>query len=205
MKNIHKYIHKKITLLNRLKVLSTELSKLIEKRSAVLDVGTGSADIAFLIGQNTNSAFTGIDVLVREDTKIPVEEFDGKTIPFEDKSYDYVIFIDVLHHTPNLKELLIEASRIAKNGIIIKDHNCNSLWQNKVLRFTDWFGNAQYGVDLEYNFKSRKNWLSIFNELGLIETLYVNPKLYPIFTRLVFWKDLDFISKLNFKFSQPKA
>ena len=205
MINIHKYIHRKITLLNRVRVLSTELSKIIEKRSAVLDVGTGSGDIAFLIGQNTNSTFTGIDVLVREDTKIPVKAFDGKTIPFDDKSYDYVIFIDVLHHTPNLKELLIEASRIAKNGIIIKDHNCNSSWQNKVLRFTDWFGNAQYGVDLEYNFKSRKNWISTFNELGLIETLYVNPKLYPIFTRLVFWKDLDFITKLNFKSSQTNV
>ena len=88
MINIHKYIHRKITLLNRVRVLSTELSKIIEKRSAVLDVGTGSGDIAFLIGQNTNSTFTGIDVLVRDDTKIPVKAFDGKTIPFDDKSYD---------------------------------------------------------------------------------------------------------------------
>lgn len=198
MVKLHRYIHERITLLNRVRVLSTEFSKLIEKGTTILDVGTGSGNIAFLIEQNTNSAFTGIDVLVREDTKIPVKAFDGKSIPFPDKSYDYVIFIDVLHHTSNIKELLIEAARVAKKGIIIKDHNCNNAWQNKVLRFTDWFGNAQYGVYLDYNFKSRKNWIRIFNELGLTENLYMNPKLYPTFTRLIFWKDLDFISKLNF-------
>ena len=136
---------------------------------------------------------------MRGDTKIPVKEFDGKTMPFPDKSYDYVIFIDVLHHTSNVKELLSEASRIARKGIIIKDHNCNSSWQNRVLRFTDWFGNAQYNVHLEFNFKSRTFWKNSFKELGLIETSYINPKLYPTFTRLVFWKDLDFISKLNFE------
>jgi ubiquinone/menaquinone biosynthesis C-methylase UbiE len=197
MIQVHKYIHKKVTLLNRIKVLSNEISKLIEKKSTVLDVGSGSGDIAFLIEQNTDSTFNGIDILVREDTKIPVKAFDGKSIPFADKSCDYVIFMDVLHHTSNVKELLIEAIRVAKKGVIIKDHNCNNSWQNKVLRFTDWFGNAQYGVSLEYNFISRKNWISLFNELGLTETIYMNPKLYPTFTKLIFWKDLDFISKLT--------
>ena len=165
----------------------------------VLDVGTGSGDIASIIAEKSEATLTGIDVLVRGDTKIPVKEFDGKTMPFPDKSYDYVIFIDVLHHTSNVKELLSEASRIARKGIIIKDHNCNSSWQNRVLRFTDWFGNAQYNVHLEFNFKSRTFWKNSFKELGLIETSYINPKLYPTFTRLVFWKDLDFISKLNFE------
>ena len=199
MKRAHKYVHEKVTLLNRIQVLSSEFSQLVEKGSLVLDVGTGSGDIASIIAEKSEATLTGIDVLVRGDTKIPVKEFDGKTMPFPDKSYDYVIFIDVLHHTSNVKELLSEASRIARKGIIIKDHNCNSSWQNRVLRFTDWFGNAQYNVHLEFNFKSRTFWKNSFKELGLIETSYINPKLYPTFTRLVFWKDLDFISKLNFQ------
>jgi ubiquinone/menaquinone biosynthesis C-methylase UbiE len=199
MKRAHKYVHEKVTLLNRIQVLSSEFSQLVEKGSLVLDVGTGSGDIASIIAEKSEATLTGIDVLVRGDTKIPVKEFDGKTMPFPDKSYDYVIFIDVLHHTSNVKELLSEASRIARKGIIIKDHNCNSSWQNRVLRFTDWFGNAQYNVHLEFNFKSRTFWKNSFKELGLIETSYINPKLYPTFTRLVFWKDLDFISKLNFE------
>ena len=199
MKRAHKYVHEKVTLLNRIQVLSSEFSQLVEKGSLVLDVGSGSGDIASIIAEKSEATLTGIDVLVRGDTKIPVKEFDGKTMPFPDKSYDYVIFIDVLHHTSNVKELLSEASRIARKGIIIKDHNCNSSWQNRVLRFTDWFGNAQYNVHLEFNFKSRTFWKNSFKELGLIETSYINPKLYPTFTRLVFWKDLDFISKLNFE------
>ena len=166
MIRVHKYVHEKVTLLNRIQVLSSEFSQLVEKGSLVLDVGTGSGDIASIIAEKSEATLTGIDVL---------------------------------HHTSNVKELLSEASRIARKGIIIKDHNCNSSWQNRVLRFTDWFGNAQYNVHLEFNFKSRTFWKNSFKELGLIETSYINPKLYPTFTRLVFWKDLDFISKLNFE------
>ena len=43
--------------------------------------------------------FTGIDTLVRDDSHIPVESFDGVKIPRHDNSTDYVLFSDVLHHT----------------------------------------------------------------------------------------------------------
>ena len=42
---------------------------------------------------------TGIDVLVRDHTHIPVVKFDGTSIPFPDRSFDTLVFVDVLHHT----------------------------------------------------------------------------------------------------------
>ena len=64
---------------------------------------------------------TGIDVLLRDHTHIPVVEFDGTTIPFPDRSFDTLVFVDVLHHTNDPVLLLREAARVARNTIVIKD------------------------------------------------------------------------------------
>lgn len=196
MNNFHKFIHKKITLNNRIKVLSKRISELVGTGS-ILDVGTGSGDIAIeILKLNDKINLKGIDVLVRENTKITVEKYDGIHFPAGDDSVDLVMFIDVLHHTPDPFTLLKEASRVAKKHIIIKDHNCNNLFQRKVLSFTDWFGNAQYGVNLELNFQSKKQWDEYFSALNLKVVEYEYIKLYPWFTRVIFWKSMDFIVKL---------
>lgn len=195
--SFHKFLHRKITLNNRIKVLSNELSKIIDPGN-VLDVGCGSGEISFqIITKNKLVSIKGIDVLKRPATLIPVEEYDGKSFPASDNVYDSVIFIDVLHHTPDPYLLLEEAKRVSKHFIIIKDHNCNKLFQKKVLSFTDWFGNAQFGVHLELNFLSSKKWNEMFMSLGLKPVFYKEVKLYPWFTRIIFWKNMDFIVKLE--------
>jgi ubiquinone/menaquinone biosynthesis C-methylase UbiE len=198
MNKFHKLLHEKLTLKNRINVLSSKLSSLINENSSILDVGAGSGFISSNIAQKTNSLIMGIDVLLRPDTLIPVKLFDGKTIPFPDNSFDYVIFIDVLHHTPDPMCLMNEAKRVARKFIIIKDHNCNNWRQKKILCFTDWFGNAQFGVHMEYNFLSRKKWLDIWAKQNLvIEKEIIDFGLYPSYSKIVFWKDMDFISLLS--------
>ena len=41
----------------------------------------------------------GLDILERSQTYIPVEQFDGSSIPCGDGAFDVAIFVDVLHHT----------------------------------------------------------------------------------------------------------
>ena len=64
---------------------------------------------------------TGIDVLVRDHAHIPVVKFDVTSIPFPDRSFDTLVFVDVLHHTNDPVLLLREAARVARNTIVIKD------------------------------------------------------------------------------------
>jgi hypothetical protein len=57
----------------------------------IADIGM----IARLLGERRRDlAISGIDVLVRPETHIPVEAFDGHSIPRADRSVDVVMFVD---------------------------------------------------------------------------------------------------------------
>lgn len=196
MKKLYTKLHETFTFNNRVKVLSDDITGLIEENSSVLDVGCGTGEISKIIADRKALDLKGIEVLIRKNSAIEIAKYDGEKLPFDDRSFDYVIFIDVLHHSPRPVELVKEAARVASKGIIIKDHNCNNTYQKRVLCFTDWLGNAHTGVNLEFHFLSNKRWNQIFEENNLRVTKYILPKLYPAFTRIVLWKELDFIVKL---------
>ena len=109
----------------------------------------------------------GIDVLVREQTHVLVEAFDGKNIPHDDASFDFVMFVDVLHHSDDPLHLLGEAVRVARQSLLIKDHLLTGFLAGPTLRLMDEVGNRRHGVALPYNYWTRQQWLQSFESLGL--------------------------------------
>src|SRR5258708_4583485 len=96
---------------------------MIPQNRRILDVGCGDGLIsATLQAARPDLTVCGIDVLRRDSTHIPVEMFDGRRIPYDDDSFDIVLFSDVLHHTDDPTVLLCEARRVATCGVLIKDH-----------------------------------------------------------------------------------
>ena len=88
------YVHKRRTL-----VLSGWCSRLIPSNAKVLDVGSGDGRLARLIAdKRPDISIRGIDVRQRNDATILVETFDGRSIPYDENSFDVVMFVDVLHH-----------------------------------------------------------------------------------------------------------
>jgi SAM-dependent methyltransferase len=132
----------------------------------VLDVGCGDGSIDRLITrQKTGLEIEGIDVLLRPQTHITVNIFDGKHIPHPDKSFDIVMFVDVLHHTDDPLNLLKEALRVSRHGLLIKDHLKEGFLANTTLSFMDWVGNAPHGVRLPYHYWTRQQWDNAFAQL----------------------------------------
>ncbi len=157
------YVHDR-----RSRILSRCLADMIPENFSVLDVGCGDGVLAQLISQaRPDISLMGIEVLVRDRTHIPVNEYEGKTIPYDNASFDGVMFVDVLHHSTDPMSLLREGLRVTRKSIVIKDHLRDGLFADLTLRVMDRIGNARHGVSLPYNYWPKRRWLEAFETLGL--------------------------------------
>jgi len=85
---------------------------------SVLDVGVGDKVFASYIKNNTDIAYTSIDIA--DDLK-PDIVGSVESLPFPDGSFDIVCAFEVLEHLPfeKLPKALAEIARVAKNGAVI--------------------------------------------------------------------------------------
>ena len=91
----------------------------------LLDVGCGSKPyaeifrphVAEYIGVEHEASFSLTNA---GDTNAPDVLYDGRTLPFPDKSIDTVLSIQVLEHTPEPQALLTEMARVlSRDGLMI--------------------------------------------------------------------------------------
>ena len=139
----------------------------------------------------------GLDTLVRPNTRIPVETFDGRSIPYPDGLFDAVMLVDVLHHASDPLLLLREAARVGKI-VLVKDHFRNGFLAGPTLRFMDWVGNARHGVALPYNRWSKSEWDAAFVRLNLKPAqMTLSLGLYPAPASWIFERGLHFVAELR--------
>lgn len=107
--------------------------RLDTKRPEMLDVGCGVGSLHPLLGGMVGRV-SGIDVssacvakarIANRD--VDYREFDGRTIPFEDASFDLVTAVCVMHHVEPAQRahLVAEMRRVARPGrlICLIEHN----------------------------------------------------------------------------------
>lgn len=188
------YIHTR-----RVRVLSRLLQELLPANCSVVDVGCGDGLLAEdVAGKRTDVTVVGADVLVRPLAAIPVKEFDGLHLPWDDNSVDVAIFIDVLHHCDDPVGLLRDAKRVARRAIIIKDHNLTGFLGYHRLSIMDKVGNARHGVALPCNYFTKQEWLNIFSQLDLhIFSMSSDFHLYLQPLELIFGGSLHFVTVLQ--------
>jgi len=183
----------------RARKLSDHLVKLLPQNSQVLDVGCGDGSLARLIlKKRPDLSIKGIDVLIRSQTQIHVSPFNGETFPFENASFDVVMFVDVLHHTDDPMVLLREAVRVSRGFLVIKDHTADGLLARPTLRFMDRVCNARHGVALPFNYWTRQRWLEAFQAMGLTIIDWESElEIYPWPASVAFGRCLHFATKLD--------
>jgi SAM-dependent methyltransferase len=189
-------IHENFVRNRRALILHSKLCKLFpDSEATVLDIGCGDGAVAsHLMASKPNLRIVGIDPLVRAGTAIPVTEFDGQSIPYASEVFDYSLLVDVLHHANDPFVLLREATRVAKRGVIIKDHKVQGLFARRTLKFMDDTHNRRYGVSLPYNYWTPAEWKAAFEKVGLKSSTYeTRLHLYPAWADWVFGRDLHFI------------
>ena len=194
-----KHLHGPLVLQRRIQVLANMLAPQIPWNASVLDVGCGDGAVGSLIARiRPDISIQGVEIMARPDCQIACTLFDGVGLPFPDCSFDGCLFVDVLHHSQDIRALLHEAVRVSRAFVLLKDHLSENFLDNLTLGLMDWVGNRPYGVRNQYNFQGRKQWTAGFKECGLTETSWTTRvPLYPALFNHVFGRHLHFISMLN--------
>jgi SAM-dependent methyltransferase len=196
--NVLDRVHERVIVGRRARVLAGLVSERLPERGSVLDIGAGDGSIAVLVSAaRPGLELAGVDVLVREQALIPVEAFDGLTIPFGDSSFDAAMLVDVLHHAEDPRQLLHEAARVAP-VVVVKDHLADRALAGPMLRFMDRVGNSRHGVELRYEYWRRQQWRDAIKAAGLTEVAFTRSvPLYPPPLSWVFGGGLHFVARLE--------
>jgi len=191
--------HRALVFGRRARVLADAVAPLIPADArTVLDIGCGDGTIAGLLSERRpDLAIEGVEVIPRPSCRIPCRAFDGSQLPFADRSFDACLFVDVLHHTTDVTQLLREAARVSRSCVVLKDHLSESSFDHATLQAMDWVGNRPHGVTLTYNYQSLSQWRKHFASCGLRATqLSTALPLYPFPFSLLFGRKLHFVVQL---------
>ena len=189
------YLHASMVFGRRIRVLSRHIASHLTE-GTVLDVGCGDGTLAqAVMAQKPTTKFQGIDVFLRPSVAIPAQAYDGQSIPFPDRSFDWVTICDVLHHTDDPGAVLAECARVARRGVVIKDHLREGWLAGPLLRVMDWVGNRGHGVRLPYNYLSRAEWDEVFKKTGLTPARWNHSLgIYPAPFTFLFDRSLHFVA-----------
>lgn len=192
-------LHSRLIFGRRVQALAENIAAMIPAGvRSVLDVGCGDGTLARSIMQRRPELIiTGAEIRARPNTAIPVHEFDGRVLPFADRSHDLVMIVDVLHHAEEPLLLIRETARVAAHAVIIKDHLTGAWLSGVRLRAMDWVGNIGHGVSLRYAYWSHDQWCDAFRQAGLAEVDRRDRLgLYGAALRWLFERRLHFVSRL---------
>lgn len=137
----------------------------LKSSDKILDIGAGPCSVCFLLkrmGYDT-TAVDIIDLSMVEEIKPDI--YDGKNLPYADKSFDVALILTVLHHTENHRDIIREARRTAERIIIIEDVYSN-LFNKRLMFFADSLLNLEFKGHPHSN-RTDQGWKELFNRLNL--------------------------------------
>ncbi len=124
--------------------LSDILDSYLTKNMTVLEIGCGTGQLSFLVGEKvkkliaTDFSDKMIEICKKKNTKdILFQVEDGTALSFKENSFEAVLIANVLHIVPNSDKLIEEIKRVIKdNGIIFTSIYVND---SQEFNFKLWF------------------------------------------------------------------
>jgi ubiquinone/menaquinone biosynthesis C-methylase UbiE len=144
-----------------------------------MDFGCGNMFTAIeLLKIKPNMHITGLDVIrdqnltdeILADKHIDFKITNTKELPFADNSFDVVLALATMHHTPDPEYYLSELKRVIKPTgaiILVEEMYLNQL-DRVYISAQDWILNKmKKGVPVPLNFRSNDQYKDSFKKLSL--------------------------------------
>lgn len=153
----------------RAKFLGKLISPYIPKNCTVLDVGCGNMLVSKYLNKFNKSLPTGLDVINMNLTNLPHKIYNGKNIPYPDKSFDVSLLMGVLHHCQNPESLLLETKRATKQKIVLFEDVYFNPLEKIWVKIRDITGNIPEEPHMNFSLKfhDTKEWEQIFKRSNL--------------------------------------
>lgn len=136
----------------------------VKSSKKIIDVGSGTGDVAYLLQQKGKNV-TPVDVADFHGPRmIKTVVYDGKKLPFPNKSFDTALLLMVLHHTPNPEIVFDEAGRVAKEIVIIETSFASPIHKFFMV-IADTIGNLRLEA-FWHSYKSNTEWREFFHRKG---------------------------------------
>jgi ubiquinone/menaquinone biosynthesis C-methylase UbiE len=145
--------------------MALEISRVLPKHAAVLDVGCGNGFIAHHLTGLLGAEVVGIDVGTKTTARINYLSYDGCHFPLQDQSFDAVLLCYVLHHAQDAVLLLNEVARVLRSGglAIIYEDIPSAWWDRAVC----WVHSRQWRNQTgPCSFQLDKDWRRVFASAG---------------------------------------
>lgn len=174
----------------RRELIFSKIQRYIRTSDKIIDVGCGGGNISRILKEHGHDV-TSIDI-VNKSYSYNVQPiiFNGRTIPFPNKSFDVGLVCAVLHHTPQPEHLLQETARVAKRIIVLEDIYSSSI-QKIVTMISDSIVNLEF-VGHPHTNKTDREWKFVFNKHNL--KLKSSQYFHQIFLGLPFYNAIYYLA-----------
>jgi len=194
------HLHHQAIHVPRVERIARGMAELAEDAGTMLDIGCGNGLLARRIAQLAHAdTVRGVDVMVRDETSVPVAHYDGAHLPFDDASFDVITICDVLHHTADPLAVVKDAVRVLrpKGRIVIKDHFRLGTVSNAVLLAMDMLGNYSTGVLVRGTYLSPPQWVDLVASAGgTVDKLVWPFEVHALPWRLVTRSEYQFLMRV---------
>ena len=139
-----------------------------DRTGNVLDLGAGEGYVGSVVAERWGARVTLADVVDMNQTLLPHQLYDGRTLPYADGVFNTTILYFVLHHAENAEQVIEEALRVTSGRVIVVESVYKTQTDLKVLTFLDVLANRIRSGGLmqaqeEYlHFRKVEEWKALF-------------------------------------------
>ena len=141
-----------------------------------LDFGSGDGWFTQQVRSSNHAVdVVPIDVKRRAEVFAEPQLYEGDRLPFDDRAFDLVYSVDVLHHCPDPIRQLDDLARCTRRYLLLKDHTYDTVLGKYALAVMDELGNRRFGIPSVYQYQRGKSWHLHLLKSGFAPVRFVHP------------------------------